>query len=291
MPVFVPSCPQVSTCTQSTWIYNPISRSTSASVLVVTPSTRASVPLITPSISASVPTVTSGENARPYTTSIEQGLFDLAKSLADQITVSRLPPPETSVFTGDPLSYPGWKSAFQILIEQKKIHTSERLPSLKRYVSGSIRDVIDGYFLLSSDTAYEEAKSTLDKRYGDPFVIANALRDKLEKWPEILPRDGTGLKKFADFLQQCQIAIQTTKSLSVLNYDRENRKLLSKLPDWIVSRWERTASQWKDTKGEYPPFKNFVEFMTQESKIACDPVISLQFLRGSSRSYMAQKLV
>ena len=37
--------------------------------------------------------------------------------------------------------------------------------------------------------------------------------------------------------------------------------------------------------------KNFAEFITQESKIACDPVTSLQSLRGSGSSYMAQKLV
>lgn len=184
--------------------------------------------------------------------------------------------------SGDPLSYPGWKSAFQILIEQRQIPVSERLHYLKRYVSGPVKDVIEGYFLLSSDTAYEEAKKTLDKRYGDPFVIANAFRDKLDNWPKIFPRDGTGLQKFADFLQQCQIGMQTTKSLAVLNDERENRKLLSKLPDWTVSRWGRIASQWKDSKGEYPPFKNFVEYITQESKIACDPIASLQSLKGSS---------
>ena len=180
------------------------------------------------------------------------------------------------------MSYPSWRSAFQILIEQKKIPVSERLHYLKRYISGPVKDVIEGYFLLSTDTAYEEAKDTLDKRYGDPFIIANAFRDKLERWPRILPKDGTGLRKFADFLQQCQIAMQTTKSLSVLDDERENRKLLVKLPDWIVSRWGRTATNWKDTKKEYPPFKNFVEFITCEAKIACDPVTSLQSLRGSS---------
>ena len=76
-----------------------------------------------------------------------------------------------------------------------------------------------------------------------------------------------------------------TKSLSVLNDDRENRKFLAKLPDCMVLRWDRTASQCMDRKGEYPSFKNFVEVITQESKIACDPVTSRQSLRGSSRSH------
>ena len=258
VPVFVPSHPRSST--QSTWVYNSITPSTSASTpiassgekikpviqtdQVLVPSSNGNTP-----VSGSV--LTNIQNISQSSVSVEQGLLELAKSLADQITVSRLPTPEPSVFTGDPLSYPSWRSAFQILIEQKKIPISERLHYLKRYISGSVKDVIEGYFLLSTDTAYEEAKETLDKRYGDPFIIANAFRDKLERWPRILPKDGTGLRKFADFLQQCQIAMQTTKSLSVLDDERENRKLLAKLPDWIVSRWGRTATKWKDTKKEY----------------------------------------
>ena len=34
----------------------------------------------------------------------------------DQLLMSRLPPPEPSVFSGDPLEYPSWKSAFHTLI-------------------------------------------------------------------------------------------------------------------------------------------------------------------------------
>ena len=49
-----------------------------------------------------------------------------------------------------------------------------------------------------------------------------------------------------------------------------------------MARWGRNATHWKETKGEYPPFKNFAEFIAQEAKIACDPLTSIQSLRGSS---------
>ena len=77
--------------------------------------------------------------------------------------------------------------------------------------------MIEGYLLLSSDEAFAEAKKTLEKRYGDPFIIANAFRERLERWPKIHPKDGTSLQKFADFLQQCHIAMQGIGSLGVLN--------------------------------------------------------------------------
>ena len=145
---------------------------------------------------------------------------------------------------------------------------------------------------MSSDEAYEEAKRTLDKRYGDPFVITNAFRNKLESWPKIQSRDGTGLQKFVDFLQQCQIAMQTIGSLSILNDDRENRKLLTKLPDWIISRWGRIVSHWREEKNVFPPFREFANFLSKEAKIACDPVTSLQSLRpvdDSKKNFLNQQ--
>ena len=302
LPAFKPSRTQTST--QNTWVYNPSTQGAAISVpkglpidshivnlsapVITTSGLESFVPVPLSNDTGTVSSITPiGNQKVSNSPSIEQSLLDLAKSLADQITVSRLPSPEPSIFSGDPLSYPSWKSAFQILIEQKQIPMSERLHYLRRYVSGPVKEVIEGYFLLSSDIAYEEAKGALDKRYGDPFLVANAFRDKLDNWPKISPKDGTGLRKFSDFLQQCQIAMQTTKGLNVLDDERENRKLLTKLPDWLITRWARIASPWKDSKGEYPPFKKFAEFIAQESKIACDPITSLQALRDSSRSQMS----
>ena len=54
-------------------------------------------------------------------------LRELVKSLAEQISLSRLPPPEPNVFYGDPMRYPSWKIAFQILIEHRRIPAGERL--------------------------------------------------------------------------------------------------------------------------------------------------------------------
>ena len=146
-----------------------------------------------------------------------------------------------------------------------------------------LSEAIEDYFLLSSDKVYEEGKKTLDKRYGDPFVISNAFIEKLDRWPKIPPKDGASLRKFSDFLQQCQIAMQTISSLSVLNDDRENRKLCIKLPDWIVARWVRVVSRWKEEKSEFPPFNEFVDFITKEATIACVPITSLQSLKEVSR--------
>ena len=69
-------------------------------------------------------------------------------------------------------------------------------------------------------------------------------------------------------------------TLSILDDDRENRKLMSKLPDWLVPRWSRLVHQWKEDKRQFPPFKCCVDFVSKEAKIASDPVTSLQSLKS-----------
>ena len=90
-------------------------------------------------------------------------------------------------------------------------------------------------------------------------------------------REGTAVRKFADFLKQC-----TTAMWYIVNDGRENRKLFGKLPDWLVTGWARLVSTWKTGKGCFPPFAGFATFVSREADIACDPITSLQSLRGSA---------
>ena len=110
--------------------------------------------------------------------------------------------------------------------------------------------------------------------------MTEAFRDMLGAWPNISGRDGNSLRRFAYFLNQCQEAIVEMKGLEILNDNRENHKLLKKLPDWVVSRWSRIASTSRKVDGVYISFKQFAEFINEEASIACDPVTSLGSLRG-----------
>ena len=70
--------------------------------------------------------------------------------------------------------------------------------------------------------------------------------------------------------------MDSMKCLNTLDDERENRKMLLKLPEWIVNRWNRQVASWREKEKKFPPFKEFMQFMTKEAKIACDPVTSLQ---------------
>ncbi|XP_061127414.1 triadin-like [Syngnathus typhle] len=55
------------------------------------------------------------------------GTSDLVKVLASALSTSRIPVPEPTVFSGDPLSYSDWKLSFQTLIDQKNIPNKEKI--------------------------------------------------------------------------------------------------------------------------------------------------------------------
>lgn len=127
-----------------------------------------------------------------------------------------MPVPEPAVFTGDPLQYMEWKTSFEMLIDRKGIPITEKIFYLKKYVGGAARKALEEYFYNNSQTAYDNARKVLEERYGNPFTMQKAFRDKAS-WPKISPKDPIALRDFGDFLQGCRDAIPHVPSLSILN--------------------------------------------------------------------------
>nr|XP_043906906.1 uncharacterized protein LOC122785246 [Solea senegalensis] len=198
----------------------------------------------------------------------------LAQAIASSLTISRLPVPEPATFTGDPLKFIDWKISFMALIGQKPLPVSEKMLYLKSYLAGEARKAVEGFFYRNSEDAYQGAWAVLQDRYGSPFVVQRAFRDKLIKWPRLAANDPIALREFADFLQGCVEAIPHVKGLAILNDCEENHKLLKKLPEWMVRRWGRIVVEELDKSGDYPSFKQFTEFMQKEARIACNPIAS-----------------
>ena len=197
-------------------------------------------------------------------------ITELAKLFADSMNATRLPIPEPEVFTGSPLAYPAWKASFDRLIDSKSISHNDKIHYLKMYLCDDIRPSIECLSYINDATAYERAREILDKRYGNSFLVSEAIRDKLQGWPKINKHDAYGLRNFADFLQQCNTAIHHIEGLYVLNDCRENKKLVAKLPDWLINRWKRIVAR-ETTR--YPSFNRFTLFITEEADILCDPVL------------------
>ncbi len=71
------------------------------------------------------------------------------------------------------------------------------------------------------------------------------------------------------------------KGLEILNDCEENRKLVSKLPDWAAARWKRQATHTLSATQDFPTFQVFAHFMSIEAEVACNPVTSFHALHDS----------
>ena len=204
-----------------------------------------------------------------------QGIEDFLRTLCEFISMSRLPVPEPGLFNGDPIHYPAWRNAFTTLIENYNIPNSQRIYYLQRYLEGDAKSCVGSHLLVPSSLSFQKAIQLLDKRFGDPFSVACAFKDRIEKWPKLAATDHEGLRKFSDFLCQVEVVSRENPSLNVLNDDTQNRLILNKLPNWIVNRWAREVHKVRQSTRHYPTFAEFVSFLSNEAEIVCDPVTAL----------------
>ena len=178
-------------------------------------------------------------SSNSFVSDVASGLNNLVGSLNDFVTLSRVPVPEPGTFEGNPIEYPCWRSALRLLIERKNIPPSDYIHYLKGCIGGAAKRCVAGFLQIPTEESFNEAISLIDKRFGNPFVIAQSFKAKLQEWPKIAARDHVGLQEFSDFLCQCEVAARSNESLRVLDDDLYNNELVLKLPDWLSDKWAR----------------------------------------------------
>ena len=232
---------------------------------------------------------------------------DVLERLADLMTKrhahEQLPLPEPETFSGDLFHYPTWKKSFDTIVERRTDSPSQGLYYVGRYTTGEAKEAIRGLLALESEHAYRETRTILSDRFGNPFLVANAYRKKINEWPKIQPNDGTSLRNFSDFLLNCQSAMKEIKYLKALNDPEENQKMLRKLLRHLADRWTQEVNCWLNKEEQvssdasarpicsaaYPPFSAFCEFLKKESRIACNPITSLKTKEERERKEELQR--
>ncbi|KAK3730139.1 hypothetical protein QZH41_015849 [Actinostola sp. cb2023] len=187
--------------------------------------------------------------------------------------IFHLPTVKIPVFSGNPLEYPEWNSAFEALIDSREMDADTKLNLLNQYVLGSPKQVVEHYLLTGTKDAYVKAKSVLQERYGNSNVVSAAFLSKLEKWPKVGPEDASGLREFSDFLDKIVAARKTIASLAILDFANENAKLVDKLPYHLEGKWRDIITKWRTSSAEmdYPPFFKFADFVRESSDNANIP--------------------
>ena len=220
-------------------------------------------------------------NISQQDTAMNNSMLNLVKKSVD---INSLPPTKPFVFSGNAIDYPRWRSMFDLMVESKDLHPHQKLVYLEEFLSGEALDAVQGLNVLSTPDAYIEARKILDDRFGDPYDIADAYIDKLEKWSQIDPNDSKGLRKYSDFLRQVTVAKQTFTELSRLDDPRVLRCFPNTLPPTLLYKWSRLAGSHKLDNKSHATFEQYAEFVKKESFLANDNTTSLSALNSTRRN-------
>ena len=191
-----------------------------------------------------------------------------------------LPIPKPPVFSGNILEYPKWSSAFDTLIEEDAVKPSHRLYYLGKYTTGKAQTMINGLLGLQTEDAYLRARNILKDRFGDPFKVYEAYRQKLWAWP--VCSTATELQEFSDFLVMTEETMKTVKYLKEFDNFSAIRQLAARLPTYYTNKWRDTAKKVESKSGEYT-FHDFVGYVQEAASDATHPVFSHEALAATRK--------
>lgn len=149
-----------------------------------------------------------------------------------------------------------FSSGFEVYFLNEEVQDSRpmeadiKLNMLNQFVTGKPKQAVEHYLLIGTEDAYQKAKSILQERCGNCIVVSMAVISKLEKWPKIGPKDAVATREFSDFLGKILAAKEIVPGLSVLDYAKDNVKLLAKLPYCLEIKWRDAIKQWRHTHDE-----------------------------------------
>ena len=186
-----------------------------------------------------------------------------------------LPIPKPPILSGDILEYPRWSSAFDALIEEDAIKSNHKLYYLGEYTSGKAQKMITDLLGLQTEDAYQRARNVLKERFGNPYNIYEAYREKLRAWPGC--STANELQEFSDFLLMTQETMKNVKYLKEFDNFCAIRELAARLPSYYTNKWREHAKKIDHKQGEYT-FDDFVNYAKEAASDATYPVLSHEAL-------------
>ena len=150
--------------------------------------------------------------------------------------------------------------------------TAEKLLILSEAVSGPAEETIRPYLTSDAEDRFEAAVELLRSRFGNDLNVSETIIARLEGWPVMDGSNPTTVRSFADFLRTVFFTAQKVEGLmSFLDSKLLNRRILNKLPCDIHVKWVEFV---REICVRFPNFKDFMEFVNQQSDILNDPMLS-----------------
>ena len=119
-----------------------------------------------------------------------------------------------------------------------------------QFTEGEALKLVNSCYSNDPSTSCREARITLDKEYGDPYVLVWHYSEVLRTWPNVKINDGSALRDLAIHLTRIKNIMSRGREFSQFNHPTEIKVIVDVLPQFVVNKRRERAFKIKQEKGE-----------------------------------------
>ena len=180
--------------------------------------------------------------------------------------ITRIPKPELTKFSGDPLDYFEFVRNFNLHIGNLPIPDPKKLTFLLQYCDAEVRRQLS-HFSKDLHRGYTFARDQLWQLYGQPHVISRACSSLLSKTPTVKDEDPAGLLRLSILLQKCRSALSDIGEYAGINSLHCLLPILRKLPKSLQDKWIEWSVDVADKTNREAGFVNLANFVAHHSRL------------------------
>ena len=194
------------------------------------------------------------------------------------ISLLSIPKLELPTFCGDPLEYPSFIAIFDESVDSKVNDDQIKLTRLLQYTTGPAHNAIRNCSLVGGSAGYAEARKILKNRFGNDILVSQKLIDDLKQNKRVT--SASDLQQLADDLVMAQAALSKIGKLHEIENQQTILEILDRCPRFVKDKWRKKALASKRDSGTYPPFSEFVKFISAQAEDWGDPVYGSQSVKS-----------
>ena len=187
-----------------------------------------------------------------------------------------LPKCHPDTFDGDATLFHPWKKAFKTMISEAEIIPEQEINYLRQFSAGEVQRVVDNFRNYHHDPRklLKDLWTELERRFGSPAVITNALLERLHDSATFTEDDNAGLQEFADVCADIDSQIESFPGLACLNFPNTIRPIAEKMPSTLRSKWEKEVATYAERNHDaYPGFHALAQLVQKQARLKNHPNI------------------
>ena len=154
---------------------------------------------------------------------------------------------------------------------------------LLKFTQGKPHDIVQTCVHLPEELGYVQAVKLLSRRYDSQAQTVASLVDKMMTLPVLRADDGEGLDDYGIYLRGCLNALENLPHGLGSVDDKVICRLLEKVP-YLMESWRRIADGIEQQGKRLASFRDLVEFIEKEARVATNHQYGRQVLGSSGKA-------